>query len=690
VRTILTGVDDPAIDGPLDLQEYRRAWQLRRDLAELSVRPEGFYFRWRASDNRIYGATLITPPDMEAVQRGDGTWFRTRRIINAQNPVPYSEQWYAEYLHHFGLPTYFLRLPHLSMMDDNLESQMLGMHNAPSPQYAVIPRNDYLELRYSATPSWPRQDPNRIYRLELRSEGERAGLARHHPALSITEFPYRTYVWPNGHVQLRSMIQQESWGPPVRTENDVPWDEFEEGSRVLSHYHREATGIHPHSQPVLTRDARVQSAIDHHAIVNPMEVPPGRGDLLFLSADDERDAIARGYVDAQGNPDPTMVTRARINGQLAVGVGPNAGPIIVFWPNPANRNPAVDPTGPGAWRFLTNDGDTSNRGLAAINFGGSHGLPTYPTASQIRRLGQLFVRDGRQNLADMIDVVWVPGQVDAAPGVDPVLDGNVETEEDEASFAASLSSPAVSRRGSGTIRGADPNEDPTNGNPGGNHDQTGGPWAEYETVAPRGIYITVDRSRAWLGKPEPHKLWCYGARGWKKWPRWKGMDWNAQKWVTDLNKHREQTNQRANLYEAKRAEKRVDYTQQELEWVMDLVRDAGGQRPEQPLANIAAEFNRRFSAQRNHTGIQSLVDRLRKEFVEHGGLKPRKGRGWMQQEASKQLRGVGSSVLAHPNGESGDEKSEKRGEEAGEKGGDGGEGGGGGEERGKRGEEEEE
>jgi hypothetical protein len=61
----------------------------------LSVRPEGFYFRCRAFDNRIYGATLITPPDIEVVQRADGTWFRTRRIINAQNPDPYSEQWYA-------------------------------------------------------------------------------------------------------------------------------------------------------------------------------------------------------------------------------------------------------------------------------------------------------------------------------------------------------------------------------------------------------------------------------------------------------------------------------------------------------------------------------------------------------------------------------------------------------------------
>jgi hypothetical protein len=30
----------------------------------------------QASDNRIYGATLIMPPDMEAVQRAYGTMYR--------------------------------------------------------------------------------------------------------------------------------------------------------------------------------------------------------------------------------------------------------------------------------------------------------------------------------------------------------------------------------------------------------------------------------------------------------------------------------------------------------------------------------------------------------------------------------------------------------------------------------------
>lgn len=680
LKSLLTFVDDPAVDGTNDLNEYRRGWQLRRDLAELSRRPEGFHFRFRASDGRIYGAPLLTPPDMEAVQRADGSWFRTRRYIDRHNPIPYSEQWYAEYLHHFGLPTYFLRAGHLAMMYDDAEPNKLHMFNAPSPQYATIPPRGYLDLRFHATPCWPRQDPKATYRLELQTEGGRASLAHHHPALSITEFPYRTYVRPSGHIQLRSMVEDKDWKLLVHAEEEVQWDEFEHGHRVISSYHREITGLHPASQPSTPREAHIQAAIDNHAIINPMEDMPGQGSMIFLSDHDYHNAFSGGYVDAQGLPDPHTVNAARMRGDLAVGTGLNAGPITVWIPDPALRNPAVDPVGPGAWRFLTSDGVTSNRGFAAINFGGSHGLPTHPTASQIRRLGQLFVADGRQNLADMIDIVWVAGEEDDEPGVDPVLDATVETEEDEvspsrtrarrssgaAASAANLSSPSVARRAASTADGVDPNQDPTNGSAGGEHDQTGGGSAVYCTAFNRGRYVTIDRSRAWVGDKEPHKFWCYGARGWKKWPRWQEMDWEDKKKVSDLNKHREQTHQRANIWERKRTEPREDYSQQELEYVMGLVSAAGGERPEEPLAVIAAEFNRRFSAhrRRNDTGIQSLVDRLRKEYQEFGGLRPRKGRGWKQQEASKELRGAVKSLKGQQGKESDEEDELSEGSEA--------------------------
>lgn len=37
-------------------------------LDEIGLRPEGFYFRWRTSDDRNHGALLLTPSDTEAVQ----------------------------------------------------------------------------------------------------------------------------------------------------------------------------------------------------------------------------------------------------------------------------------------------------------------------------------------------------------------------------------------------------------------------------------------------------------------------------------------------------------------------------------------------------------------------------------------------------------------------------------------------
>ena len=690
----LTSSDDPAIDGEEDLDEYRRAWQLRRDLAELSRRPEGYFFTWRASDNRIYGAPLLTPPDLEAVQHIDGTWFRTRRLLDL-TPHPYTEQWYAEYLHHFGLPTWFLRAGHLIMIDDDLESQRLGMMNAPSPQYATIPRSDYLDFRYSGTPHWPRQNRNGTYRLDIQSDGPRANLARNFPATSVTQFPYRTYVLPSGHIQLRSMAEDEPSNMPVRAENHVSWEQFEEGDVVPSSYHSDATGTHPASRTSASQDVLVQDAIDRHAVINPLEDVPGQGHLTFLSPRDEQNALARGYyttVNGQDVADPRLVNLARIRGELAVGTGPNAGPIVVFWPNEALRNPPEHPVGPGAWRFLTSEGIHSNRGLAAINFGGSHGLPTYPTASQIRRLGQLFVDDGRDDLTDMIDIVWVPGEEDDEPGDDPVLDGTVETAEEEvcptpakkrrarrvSPSASSVSSPPERSAAGGTITSLHPNHDPTNnrGVPGTAHDQTGDPSrAEYKTAWAHGRWNTIDRSRVKVGKIDKHKFWCYSHRGWVKWKKWGDMDWDDPKWVSDLNKHREQTHQRAKYWQKRRPQPRQDYTDEENQYILELIKEAGGGRPATPLKEIAREFNERFNSSRNDTGIQSLIDRLRKVYKKHGGLPVKKGRGWKQQLTSREMRGAVGS-MEPPMGDEGGEEGGEEGEEGEGEEGEEGEGGG--------------
>jgi hypothetical protein len=497
---------------------------------------------------------------MEAVQRKNGTWYRTSRKQD-QRP-PYAQDWYSEYLHNFGLPKYFLRPGHLAMLHDDLEATRLRMHNAPSQQYAVIPRSNYLQLQYPDTPSWPSGDESGIYRLELQSASARAALSRHHPAISTTEIPYHVYVWPDGSLELRSIAQVEDLDPRIRVETDVAWKVFREGQRVPSSYSTEETDPQSASQPDLSREGLVQCHVDRHAAVNPMKDTPGEGTHGFLSELDANLAVDMGYVNAQGRPDPHQVNFARKRGDLALGIGSNAGPITIFQASFASANHTV----------------------------------ASPTRNTL-----------------------LPGAVSLAD-------------------ASSPPAPSVAA-------------DVTNANPGGPLDQTGGPRAEYATAKVGQGYVTIDRSRAKVREPEPHKLWCYSARGWRRWKRVENtqMNWGDHKMVADLNKHRQQTHQRSGLFSKKRAIPREDYKPEELEFVMDKIKTASGGRPTQPVHEIVAEFNQCFSLGpvRNETGIQSLIDRLRKEYKDYSGLKPRKPRGWSRMEDSKRLRGAGSAAVAH-------------------------------------------
>ena len=53
----------------------------------------------------------------------------------------------------------------------------------------------------------------------------------------------------------------------------------------------------------------------------------------FLDARDRHEARVRGYIDEEGYPDVEMVNNARREGELAVGTGDNAGPIVLFLPS---------------------------------------------------------------------------------------------------------------------------------------------------------------------------------------------------------------------------------------------------------------------------------------------------------------------------------------------------------------------
>jgi hypothetical protein len=559
------------------------------------------------------------------------------------------------------------------MMLDDDEPLHLLRYNAPSRQVAAPSPRNYLELRHPAEPLWP-ESGDSTYRLEGLSSDRRANLVRHNPAVGITSFPYNVFVFPQGNVQLRSL--DEAHDVPSISAAEVNWVPYNDGLPVPSSYHQERTGLHPLSvvNQSSHREALIQSAVNDQAIVNPMEDIPGLGELDFLSQWDRLEAERRGYATAQ------EVSLARRRGDLAVGTGTNAGPIVVFRPEVSLLNPVEQPQGPGAWRFLTSDGETSNANLADIQFGGTRGLPRHPSARQIRRLGELYIQMGLTNLAAQIDIVWVPGAEDNEVDFDIALSEVDLPEEQDEGQQRPQTPPSVA-----IIPGqVSPHHNPaglpvdrTNngGVRGGVHDQTGGEWAEYQTMSRHGgRIITIDRSRAWHDHPEPHKLMVYSSRGWRKWGHANDMDWKDELKVAKLNKHREQTHTRAK-WPALRDVKREDYTPEELKYVMDAVKAAGGERPKMDMEKLTVDFHRRFP-QRVHTetGLQSLTDRLRKEYEVCGGLKPRKKRGWKQLEESKASRSAAEAAVSKSRVNSEDD-GEDDGEGEGEGEGEGGEGG---------------
>lgn len=117
------------------------------------------------------------------------------------------------------------------------------------------------------------------------------------------------------------------------------------------------------------------------------------------------------------------------------------------------------------------------------------------------------------------------------------------------------------------------------------------------------------------------------------------MDWKNKGKITELNKFRDQTHKRGG-WPLLRDVKREDYQLAERELVMEYVKAADGKRAGMAMEKLVAEFRLRFPLRtQSDTGLQSLVDRLRKEYEEFGGLKPRKPRGWKQMQQSRAARG---------------------------------------------------
>lgn len=608
---------------------------------------------------------VLSPPDIIAVQRSDGCWSRQVRHVNETNPNPYDTDWYSQYLAVSGLPAWFLRPAHLAMTNDDVEADNLGLDNCPST--TIVTRSNYLERMYPDPVAYPVPRSDESYVLSD-LEDRYMHLTRAFPAITVEDVQSSVVVLPSGHIQLRSTGAENM---PTVSELDVEWIESE---TVQQGSYRVDPNIHPRTD-VRNEESEAQRAFDRGALVNPSSTILGIGRLAWLNPrEDEPLARSMGY------NNPSEVTQARQQGALGIGLGDLAGPQVVFWPDRQYLNPEVQPAEEGAWRFLTVGTVDSDEGWAALNLGGNNNLPAYPTAAQVYRFRQWLFAQERVDITHGVNIIWAPGaeaEDDSWTPPDPEEEQEDEDEdEEEREAATNLALPPgtvppanllinfdflpAHRQPGATLAAAAARarHDPTNGEPGGAHDQTGGPRAMYDTTEDRGRRITIDRSRCHLGDEEPHKLWCYSSRGWRKWQHSATMDWSDSKKIAALNKHREQTHQRAGIWLPLRRQTREDYTYEQRQWLMSLVGAAGGERPAEPLRDLVARFNRHFGTSRAETGILSLIDRLRKEYHESGGVQVKKGRGWKQHEQSLKSLGVGAGSKRKVNAISSEDESD--------------------------------
>ncbi|KAM0714099.1 hypothetical protein Q7P37_011063 [Cladosporium fusiforme] len=622
---ILGGLSYSSHQGEDALADHRRAYQLRRDLVELMTLPEGYKWTYIDVQGNSHEIIILSPPDMIAVRRSDGLWERQFRRDSPDEPAPYDEDWYAEYLAISGLPAWFMRPAHRTMLNDDVEPRAIGMDNAPSNHFTFP--HDYLEQLYPEEVAYPVPMRGESYVLSDLTNMQ-GHLARAFPAINVENVQSSVVVLPSGHIQLRS----EPADMPAIGEEVVEWMASKE------------VGLASYCLDPLSSDpqAEAQAVIAAGGLVNPANQIMGVGTLGWLNpAIDEPHARAMGY------NSPDEVTMARQQNALPVGLGENARPFVVFWPAQEFLNPAVQPAEEGAWRFLTTGEADSDEGWAALNIGNSNGLPAHPTAAQVYRLRQWLVARQRVDITHDINIVWAPG---AEPEDDtwspPDDSGPAITAQPPTTSAGpdeSTTNPPPATTTTGVAAATTNEHDPTNGQPGGEHDQTGSSKALYDMVVVHGERITVDRSRCHAGHVEPHKLWCYGARGWKIWGHAATMDWNDAKKIAALNKYREQTHQRARFWRPLRDVARLDYTVEQREWLMEWVAEARGQRPVTSMTELTAQFNEHFGTDRGEGGIQSLFDRLRAEWHVFGGLADKPGRGQAQKDASRQSRGVGST-----------------------------------------------
>ena len=577
----------------------RIRFTFRRALANLSRFPEGYEIQFQIPGGHR-AITILTPPDLVAVQRQDGTWFRRVRNVTEDGPPPYTEEWYQEYLRTYDLPHYFLRPEHLQMLQGNAEAENLGMNN--SLPLLAQPIQTHMAQRYPRPVQYLLPDADvatQATPVDLsRSQQERLGFRFPGTTVNATMFnSYRVYVLPSGHITLRYHRTPGTAGN-VAVNQDQLRAVDETASTYLASYRIQGGRMGLTAGSTCNRTQERSDAEQDGGLVDWNEQPNGVGTWRWLNRDVDPE-IAIQY----GLNTPEDVMRARQNGVLT-NVPYNHRPLTVWYPDTRFVNPQVQPEGQGRWEYTT----TPSQDLAWTNHGLQENFPNepHPTAAQIwdlrrRQRDEIARGDRDEDTTADIDLVWVPEVPDNTPGRSqtPLID------------------PDVTDAKSGL------NHQPKNRN---ENDQTGVPGErKYQTIKIQGKVYTVDRSRAHANVIQKWKSYALTKKGvWYQWRQYRNINWADPNSVEKLNKWREQALKRAGFPD-KREETREPYTEDQLDWLFEYVKRANGERPNITMDELARRFNAQFPNQNRRTlGIQSVYDRLRGEWRDNDGQrKPR-------------------------------------------------------------------
>lgn len=611
----------------------RLRYQSRRDLAEFARFPEGYEFVHDVAGGPRHAVILLTPPDQVAVRRADGTWYRRRRSVVDDGPQPYTMEWYLHYLRVNDLPSWFMRPEHTACLWSSEEAHWLGLRNESTIN--TQPPSNYLELRYPAAPQQPTANLNGdglAYGCDIQGDDtqhdDQERLARHFPAAvaSVMDGGYRIFVLPSGHLHIRYTHGRASGGLEGNEQlidaSQLQWLTSNlYTSYVLEGDDNTASAAGNPGTP--SRSALENNARAAGGFVDIDQLPHGLGEFEWL--DDNVDQLrAR----ALGYDSPVDVVMARENGALTVGIPARDRPQVVYLPDRRYFNPREQPAGAGRWEYFTT-GEGGSRDLAIADFGGQDdvGGNPEPSAADIWALRQRNYRriangDLDEDFTDTIDLVWIPGFNPTMPVI-----ALPSPNDDQSPLSDSETVPTVDSDVIDPKSGL--RHDPLNR---GENDQTGTYGARrYQSRLINGSQYTVDRSRAHAGDVQPHKGWIVKADGtWAQWRNYGTLDWNNKIRVEKLNKWREQTYKRHD-WDKKREINRPNYTEEEKDYLFDKIKAATrpgeqAKRPDGKIAALVKEFNRRFNADRDPTGITGVLDRLRHEYDDYGGHRKPKRR----------------------------------------------------------------